>query len=819
MKRVLTILMSILMAFTSVSVFALGYGDEWAGYQNANASKYSDVSESHWAYNAIEQASSKNWFGGYPDGTFRPNGSITREEAIKVFVMFLGLDYQSVDLSDLTYSDVKASDWSAPYIEAGKDLFPVHTTIQGKIPFNPKMPVTREDTIYALVKALGCDAEVKYPDQSVLNMFSDSNSISGNIKGIFSIALMREHQLVSGFPDGTIRAQAPLTRAEFATLLLRGLGHGFHDNYQAQIQSVEVMPQSPIELEVGANATLSARATYSDGSNKPYNSLSPYDAENNGVIALNGTTITGLKEGTTTIKFNDSYLKNKSVTVVVKNPTGTLKLKVTDYPETTELNKVAVSGMVEDKNLATVDLTCNGKDIKIEENGSFTVNMSLNVGANELKFVAKNQYGETAEKTITVVRTDNPVIKITKYRERTTEKTTPVSGVVEYHDLSAIKVDCNGEGISLNSDGTFTIDVKLQMGKNPFLFTATTNSGNKAEQAIVIRRYELLEPDPETPVEPDPIILPEEIVYEWDWMQVIPVNTEYKRVEAVLVIDDSGSLGGDYGYDSSTGYFRGGQDPEHKRLEVARKFIENSNEKSKIGIVKFDYNSQILTPNLVACDSAGKETLKNMLQINNGTFDSRGTTYMYTGINDGFNLFESNDPEVMKVMIVFSDGMAHDTHLHAQTVLDANAKDVTIYSVGLGAGNSDYFDEYMKPLATNTNGAFYLAENADNLKDIFETITIMIDTVTDSDGDEIEDYYEDTIKYQDGSRMALDKNNSDTDGDGRSDGEEIRLEKEYNADMTEVKVTAYMSSDPTKTDSDGDGISDKDDNYPLDPKG
>lgn len=69
------------------------------------------------------------------------------------------------------------------------------------------------------------------------------------------------------------------------------------------------------------------------------------------------------------------------------------------------------------------------------------------------------------------------------------------------------------------------------------------------------------------------------------------------------------------------------------------------------------------------------------------------------------------------------------------------------------------------------------------------------------------------------SRMALDKNNSDTDGDGRSDGEEIRLEKEYNADMTEVKVTAYMSSDPTKTDSDGDGISDKDDNYPLDPKG
>ncbi len=405
MKKILSLLMTAALLVTmSVTSFAApSYGSEWDGYYQTAPTTFTDVTSSHWAYNSIMQVYQKNWFGGYPDGSFRPNASITREEAIKVFVMFLGLDYQSVDLSDLTYSDVKASDWSAPYIEAGKDLFPVHTTIQGKIPFNPKMPVTREDTIYALVKALGCDVDVKYPDQSVLNMFSDANSISGNIKGIFSIALMRDHQLVSGFPDGTIRAQAALTRAEFATLLLRGTEHGFHDKYTAKIQSVAVTPTTSVEMTVGETINLSARATYTDGTNQAYNSLSPYDANGNGVVSLKNTTITALKEGTAVIKYNDSYLKNETLTIVVKKPTDAPTLKITDYDDVTDAATAVVKGNVTDKN-GSVELTYNGRDAMVESNGSFTVKVSLNVGTNDIKFVAKNIYGVETTKSITIIR-------------------------------------------------------------------------------------------------------------------------------------------------------------------------------------------------------------------------------------------------------------------------------------------------------------------------------------------------------------------------------------------------------------------------------
>jgi len=402
MKKVLTLILAValLVSTMSTTVLALSYGEEWNGYYHSAPVTFSDVPYDHWAYNAIMRVYEKDWFRGYPDGTFRPNDPITRGEAVKVFVVFLGLDYESVDLSNPSFYDVKASDWYAPFVEAGKDLFPTHTTIQGKRPFNATMPVTREDTIYALVRALGCHVGVKYTDQSTLNMFKDKESISGDLKPYFAIAL--KHELVSGFPDSTIRGQAALTRAEFASLLLRGTEHGFHDNYEAVISSVTVSP-SPVQIAIGETATLTARATYTDGSNQAYTELKPYDADNNGVISINGATITGLKEGIATIKFNDAPLKSQAVSVQVTKPGDAPAIKVTDYFEVTEDASMTIKGTATDKNGA-VDLTCNGKDVAVSSNGSFETTVSLSVGINNIKFTATNKYGVEAVKNITIER-------------------------------------------------------------------------------------------------------------------------------------------------------------------------------------------------------------------------------------------------------------------------------------------------------------------------------------------------------------------------------------------------------------------------------
>lgn len=383
---------------TGLTANALQYGEEWNSYYHAATTTYGDVSPSFWAYDAIMRTTEKNWFGGYPDGNFRPNNSITRAEALKVFVCFLGLELE--DVTESSFYDVDASKWYAPYIEAGKDLFPTHTTIQGKRPFNPDMPVTREDTIYALVKSLGCNVGVKYVDQSVLNMFNDQNSISGDVKAYFAIAL--SHELVSGYPDGTIRAQAALTRAEFATLLMRGTEHGFHDKYEAKIKSVTVSPSSPIEMTIGETLTLSARATYTDGTNQAYSNMQPYDESSNGVISLSGNTITAVKEGTATIKYNSDDMKGITTTVTVKKPSDVPTLKITDYPDETSESSVTVSGNVSDKSGKSVELTCNGKDVDVKADGGFSTVISLKDGENTIEFIAKNIYDAKTTKKITI---------------------------------------------------------------------------------------------------------------------------------------------------------------------------------------------------------------------------------------------------------------------------------------------------------------------------------------------------------------------------------------------------------------------------------
>ena len=421
MKKLLSVLLAVVMlASVSMSAFALGYGEEWEDYYHSAPTTFSDVPSSHWAYNAIMRVYEKNWFNGYPNGTFRPDGSITRAEALKVFVVFLGLDYLSVDTSKMTYSDVSADDWYAAYVEAGKDLFPVHTTIQGKTPFNPNMPVTREDTIYALVKALGCDVGSKYVDQSVLNMFTDASSISGSIKDEFAVAL--GHSLVSGFPDGTIRAQAALTRAEFATLLLRGTEHGFHDKYTAKIQNVNVTPANALSMTIGESVSLSARATYTDGTNQAYTSLQPYVESGSDVISLSGTTITALKAGKAVVKYNDSYLQGTTLNITVSAPTDAPTLKITGYDEETEEATMTVTGMATDKN-GTVELTYNGRDAIVNADGSFSVKVSLKVGTNEITFVATNAYGVEATKTIVIERTESATAPV-----EPTTPTTPNSG-------------------------------------------------------------------------------------------------------------------------------------------------------------------------------------------------------------------------------------------------------------------------------------------------------------------------------------------------------------------------------------------------------
>ena len=76
--------------------------------ENDDIVKFSDLEETHWAYEGINKLVEKGIIVGYPDGTFKPEGNITRAELVKIVNMV----FEYTQKQDATnFSDVTAEYW------------------------------------------------------------------------------------------------------------------------------------------------------------------------------------------------------------------------------------------------------------------------------------------------------------------------------------------------------------------------------------------------------------------------------------------------------------------------------------------------------------------------------------------------------------------------------------------------------------------------------------------------------------------------------------------------------------------------------------
>lgn len=83
---------------------------------------FSDVSESHWAYNQISTAAAVGWISGYENNTFEPDKSITRAEVVSILnrVLNRGVNEKSTLLNFKNWKDNPAGSWYYyEIIEAG----------------------------------------------------------------------------------------------------------------------------------------------------------------------------------------------------------------------------------------------------------------------------------------------------------------------------------------------------------------------------------------------------------------------------------------------------------------------------------------------------------------------------------------------------------------------------------------------------------------------------------------------------------------------------------------------------------------------------
>lgn len=150
---------------------------------------------------------------GYPDSTVRPNGSITRAEVSTI--LFRLLSDKTRDeyfTTESSFTDVKAGAWYNNSIATLEKAGVIVDTAKGGA-FRPNEAITRAEL--AAMLAQFSDAK---PVKGV--KFSD---VSAEHWAYEAIAIAAKMGWIEGYPDGTFRPDATITRAEMMTLVNRAL--------------------------------------------------------------------------------------------------------------------------------------------------------------------------------------------------------------------------------------------------------------------------------------------------------------------------------------------------------------------------------------------------------------------------------------------------------------------------------------------------------------------------------------------------------------------------------------------------------------------
>lgn len=113
---------------------------------------YSDVAKTAWYNNAISTLSNLGIVDGYPDGSFRPDASITRAEFTKIAVSFFEYADENF-VYDGEFSDVTGSEWYASFVAAADAFGLIEGYPDGT--FLPENPIIRAEACTIVNRTLG----------------------------------------------------------------------------------------------------------------------------------------------------------------------------------------------------------------------------------------------------------------------------------------------------------------------------------------------------------------------------------------------------------------------------------------------------------------------------------------------------------------------------------------------------------------------------------------------------------------------------------------------------------------------------------------
>ena len=152
------------------------------------------------------------YVNGYPDGTVKPAGDVTRAEVAAILYRVMDADcVKTYETTRCSFSDVVRGDWFNTYVATLENAgVIVDTRTNGK--FRPNEAITRAE----LAAMLAQFADIK----SAANSFND---VSARHWASDEIAVCAKMGWINGYPDGSFRPDATITRAEMMAMINRAL--------------------------------------------------------------------------------------------------------------------------------------------------------------------------------------------------------------------------------------------------------------------------------------------------------------------------------------------------------------------------------------------------------------------------------------------------------------------------------------------------------------------------------------------------------------------------------------------------------------------
>ncbi|MDR1559183.1 MAG: InlB B-repeat-containing protein [Clostridiales bacterium] len=144
------------------------------------------------------------YIAGYTDGNVRPEAKLTREETAMIFYKLMDNRFERIEDE---YTDMESARWSYSVVNGMAE----HNVMTGYPDgsFRPAQPITRAELITVISRFLNSDSAAKgTPFSDISGHWAEQN-----------IRLAYSAGIIAGYPDGSFRPDAPISRSEAVVLI------------------------------------------------------------------------------------------------------------------------------------------------------------------------------------------------------------------------------------------------------------------------------------------------------------------------------------------------------------------------------------------------------------------------------------------------------------------------------------------------------------------------------------------------------------------------------------------------------------------------